>query len=357
MAVFTPRTRDEEADFKKSVTWLPGTVGGFDRKKYQYLIFFDVDIDAYIEMKMVRLHFDQVCVNRPGWPARVEPRENFKKIGLGYGPRAEFLKKYLCDKNPPPVHEGKVGESLRAKEGRRTYKATIIKVDRLLYLLRFPKNEKLSVIDQGIGCIVDNCTKHNHSDKWVYRGSTTRLEFQEVGKSERRRFHLAEINEQDDEEKLSRQIAKKSSAGGNMSTSRSSSLLRAEFEKENSRTVKERKQKAAKVEKRILKAPNWSSRLNFVPHEKCTPDCWLSVKNTVEEYGKSMNWPKVVSPFFRPLINGWSRVMVKCTIMKSKKSMTVKHDKKDYINYIAPCGVRFYDIMDIADYLKVSFLL
>uniref|UniRef100_A0A7E4WCW9 G protein-coupled receptor n=1 Tax=Panagrellus redivivus TaxID=6233 RepID=A0A7E4WCW9_PANRE len=358
IAYFVGRTQAEERTCQNS--WLVGTIGSGLMEKDDYLVFFDNDQDAYIDRRLIRLHFDQVVIDpsedEPQEVHRVDPRQNFKKAPQ----RAAFLEAYLLGDPSRMVHHVQMGDSLAAKTDRKTYQATVIGIDRELLLLRFRKTDRADGPDaSGKGCTVKLCYQHKHVDEWVYRGSTTKLIAENV-RSDRlnsRRNRIAEKNKAkakdvdvDQHEATASSsnvpIARKSTAPAAFGPVAQRLVKnRSEF---TALELKERKDRSKKIKRTYLPVPDWSLLLKGkrVDHEECGPRCLSAFEASVAENAPNVD-TKVVSPFYKPIQMGWTR---KIYTMK-KNSIRTKYPR-EYVIYEAPCGMNFADEDAILTYLK-----
>uniref|UniRef100_A0AC35F595 Uncharacterized protein n=1 Tax=Panagrolaimus sp. PS1159 TaxID=55785 RepID=A0AC35F595_9BILA len=344
IAYFKTRNRTEQRYLKNQ--WWPGTIGKDSNSdpNLEYLIFFDCDQEAYINRNFVRLHFDQAFDSKlDGEKYFVVPSENYSKAPAG---RTEFLKNYLYSNRT--IHGNSIGTTIAAINNRKVYQANILDIDRDLFLLRYNKTDRNTETEPGRGCTDLRCYLHNHFDEYVYRGSTTKLNPPDEKRTMRRnRFKggpsTTTISSSSNDTKIP--TARKSTSTLKVDASRSSSVF-----EDDDYDIKEKKEKAKKVKRMELKAPQWDQHFERTVHEKHGPNCLKKYVSKIKEISEK-TWGKkfTKSPYFIPFANGWTRKTLVYSSVYSAKRHT-----KGYIVYESPCGESFHRIEQIAEYLQVT---
>uniref|UniRef100_A0A914YTT3 Uncharacterized protein n=1 Tax=Panagrolaimus superbus TaxID=310955 RepID=A0A914YTT3_9BILA len=338
IAFFKPRNRTEQRLFNNQ--WWSGTIGrdSSSDPNLEYFVFFDCDQEAYIPRNFVRLHFDQAIDSKiDAEQYYVVPSENYIKASG----RKEFLKHYLYSNRT--IHGNNIGTTIAAINNRKVYQANILDIDRDLFLLRYNKTDRNTDTEPGRGCTDLRCYKHNHFDEWVYRGSNTKLNPPDEKRTKRRnRFTGGSAT-----------VTTSSSGDTKIPTAKKSTssikvdvISRGSIFDDDDYDIKEKKEKAKKVKRMELKAPEWHRHFDRIPHEKHNPNCLSQYASKIKDISEA-TWDRVKSPYFIPIVNGWTRKTLVYSAVYSAKKHT-----KGYIIYEAPCGGSFHRIEQLAEYLR-----
>uniref|UniRef100_A0A915LM91 Pre-SET domain-containing protein n=1 Tax=Meloidogyne javanica TaxID=6303 RepID=A0A915LM91_MELJA len=334
-------------------SYFEGTIAvkPFSQNRFEYLVFFDNGIDAYVKPTDIRLMFNQPLDDNQ----KFQPRLAFKNIAIRNG---------LNDS------------------------AFVLDVDRQLALLRFPGMNKAAwpsiqsnVVKNIKDCVVINCKEHAHNDEWVYRGNP--LRFPTLALSTNYNQHSTQNNNQNSQQNLSgRPLVRTGRKMGQFEmahplnsvdlyksfqimqeirhqtarkSSKQQSIELPPMQTRSSGTLSKRKQLTSNVQEERIAIPKWIRPKNFhkssgngTTRLACSPVCLSSIK--VTKYPDRYH-----SPYSIPLLNGWARLTLNLACDSNTKSSVKKYfTVKKKIVYKTPCGIQLSFIEQIAEYLQLT---
>uniref|UniRef100_A0A914KKF9 Histone-lysine N-methyltransferase eggless n=1 Tax=Meloidogyne incognita TaxID=6306 RepID=A0A914KKF9_MELIC len=368
-------------------SYFEGTIAvkPFSQNRFEYLVFFDNGIDAYVKPTDIRLMFNQPLDDNQ----KFQPRLAFKNVVNST--RAEFIRHYLACYPDWPLIQLKKTENMQrilAIRNGLNDSAFVLDVDRQLALLRFPGMNKAAwpsiqsnVVKNIKDCVVINCKEHAHNDEWVYRGNP--LRFPTLALSTNYNQHSTQNNNQNTQQNLSgRPLVRTGRKMGQFEmahplnsvdlyksfqimqeirhqtarkSSKQQSIELPPMQTRSSGTLSKRKQLTSNVQEERIVIPKWIRPKNFHKNSgnvatrlTCSPVCLSSIK--VTKYPDRYH-----SPYSIPLLNGWARLTLNLACDSNTKSSVKKYfTVKKKIVYKTPCGIQLSFIEQIAEYLQLT---
>uniref|UniRef100_A0A915AMP9 Histone-lysine N-methyltransferase n=2 Tax=Parascaris univalens TaxID=6257 RepID=A0A915AMP9_PARUN len=387
-ALYEPRLSTDK--FQKAFYSGIVAVGSHGCSSHEMLIFFDNGCDGMVAARTVHVLAEQQYTTCSDGRKVIDRRRNYVFMPSA---RRLFVKHYLSRYPDWPLVPMKRKENTQRvnvmREGR-AYSAYVLQTERQFALLRFPPKRRMP----GADCVVIGCSRHEHIDEWVYRGSdrldTIRqtIEIRERAERQQQKCVVMNALQLRREARLMHNFEyaiplHKNTIQEPLKTihetrsepdlcARGRALFNADESTDSDECVYQRRQTARKSsvlsvpvedvsrlrhsastsdtrsirklkDKKLVCHPmsDWSN-LRHYPHSSCSVDCLQELE--MDPQDKTFCG---ISPYMIPLMSGWKRSCVLLSKRTRKQESTV-------VKYIAPCGISMYSMSQIVAYLKAT---
>ncbi|KAF7624771.1 hypothetical protein Mgra_00009960 [Meloidogyne graminicola] len=349
-------------------TYFEGTIAvkPLSQNRFEYLVFFDNGIDAYVKPTDIHLMFNQPLDDNQ----KFQPRLAYQKF--------EFIRNYLSAYPDWPLIQLKKTENMQrilAIRNGLNDSAFVLDVDRQLALLRFPGVNKAawpsnqSIAAKNIkDCIIIGCKEHLHNDEWVYRGNPLRFPTLALSTN-------SQTSQQNNSSRplarTGRKMCQFEMAFQHSSVDLYKSLQIMQEIKQKQTARKTSKQPSIELQPIQTRSSNIDKSSLQVKEEKINIPKWIRPKNQHTNVGNEtklncssicLSSVKIIknivdnyrSPYSVPLQNGWARLTLNLTCDSTTKSSVKKHFVRKKILYKTPCGIQLSSIKQIAEYLQLT---